>query len=159
MVMVSGRSAARGTCHVPPREPLHKFVVRATGQTAESTGVPLAAYIPPTVNLDPLGVPSPRGACCTCQMRKTFLARDPLSSGNGEVATPKLAHLCSLTSSTRCRIDPCPRVHRAGFMHVQTICTPSARGIFCHGCRPAKVARFEPVLGGDACTVSKCVEL
>jgi len=92
MVMVPGRSAPRGTCHVAPREPLQKFVVRATGQTAGGTGVPLTGYMPPTVNLDPLGFPSPRGARCTCQRRITFLTWDPLISGNGELETPKLAH-------------------------------------------------------------------
>ena len=92
MVMVPGRPAARGTCHVPPREPLQKFVVRATGQTAGGSGVPLTGCMPSTVNLDPLGVSSPRGARCTCQRRTTFLARDPLSSGNGELETPKLAY-------------------------------------------------------------------
>ena len=92
MAMVPGRSAARGTCHVPPREPLQKFVVTATGQTAGGTGVPLTGCMPPTVNLDPLGVASPRGARCTCKRRVSFLTGDPLSSGNGELETPKLAH-------------------------------------------------------------------
>ena len=96
MAPVPGRTAARGTWHVPPREGLQKVVDAPTGQTGGTADPKLAGhtYTIPTCVL--LWLPVVWGAGCTRQRRKTFLTWGPPILGNFELGTPNSVHGCTL---------------------------------------------------------------
>ena len=87
MAPVSGRTAARGTWHVPPREGLQKDVDAPTGQTGGTADPKLAGHTYTTPICVLLGLPFLCGACCTRLRRKAFLTWDPPVQGNFELGT------------------------------------------------------------------------
>ena len=119
MVPIRGRSAARGTWHVQPREGLQKDVDAPTGQTGGATNVKLTGHTHSTLAQNPLGVPFQWGAGCTRQRRKAFLTWGPPVKVNFELATPNSADVCIMARPTWRRMKKGARVHSARAVHVQ----------------------------------------
>ena len=77
MAPVPGRTAARGTWHVPPRGDLQKDVDAPTGQTGDTADPKLAGHTYTTPTCVLLWWPVVWDAGCTRQGRKTFLTWGP----------------------------------------------------------------------------------
>ena len=77
MAPVPGRTAARGTWHVPPREGLQKDVDAPTGQTRRTADPKLTGHTYTAQTCVLLWLPFLCGAGCTRQRRKTFLTWGP----------------------------------------------------------------------------------
>ena len=92
MAPVPGRTAARGTWHVPPREGLQKCLRAPTGQTEGTTKPRLAGHTYTTPTCVLLWLLVVWGAGCTRQGRKTFLAWGSSVQGNFELGTPYSVH-------------------------------------------------------------------
>ena len=105
MVPVPGRTAARGTWHVPPRGGLQKDVDAPTGQTGGTADPKLAGHTYTTSACVPLWFPFLRGAGCTRQRRKTFLTWGPPVQGNFELDTPNSVSRYTLAKPTWRRMN------------------------------------------------------
>ena len=116
VVPVAGRSAARGTWHVAPREGLPKISAHLEVKRWES----LSPNSQVTRVLYQLKI---HWGCRSSGVPEAVLTWGPPVKVNFELATPNSVHGCTLARPTWRRMKKGAGMHCARAVHVQVVCT------------------------------------